>query len=216
MRGTQTTRRVRPVRARRDRRVIAGAHPPVLALDVAGLPVGWLHWKEAATRCLTGDMLWSLGGERAVLILGGVNRSGERTRLDLPPIIALRGEDASGLLGAHTLLAPDALFARDRHLCLYCGLQHPRGGLTRDHVRPLSRGGLNVWENVVTACKRCNNRKANRTPEEAGMPLLGVPYAPSHAEGLILRNRRILADQMEFLLARVPKDRTDRYRKQMG
>jgi hypothetical protein len=52
---------------------------------------------------------------------------------------------------------------------------------------------------VVTACKRCNARKGSRSPEEAHMPLLAIPYVPNLAEYLVLRNRRILADQMEFL-----------------
>jgi hypothetical protein len=64
---------------------------------------------------------------------------------------------------------------------------------------PASRGGESVWENCVTACERCNHRKADRTPEEANMKLLAVPYTPNLAEYLILSNRRILADQMEFL-----------------
>jgi len=52
---------------------------------------------------------------------------------------------------------------------------------------------------VVTACKRCNTRKGDKTPEEARMPLLAIPYVPNVAEYLVLRNRRILGDQMEFL-----------------
>jgi 5-methylcytosine-specific restriction endonuclease McrA len=73
--------------------------------------------------------------------------------------------------------------------------------LTRDHVVPASRGGSSAWENCVTACRHCNQRKDDRTPEEAGMKLLAVPYTPNLAEYLILSNRRILADQMEFLLS---------------
>lgn len=59
--------------------------------------------------------------------------------------------------------------------------------------------------NCITACRACNGRKGNRTPEEAGMSLLYLPYVPSLHEDMILRGRRILADQMEFLLASVPK-----------
>ena len=77
--------------------------------------------------------------------------------------------------------------------------------LSRDHVVPVSRGGRDVWTNSVTACRRCNTKKANRSPELAGMPLLYVPYVPSRHEHFILRNRRILADQMEYLLAGVPR-----------
>ena len=63
----------------------------------------------------------------------------------------------------------------------------------------MSRGGRDRWSNVVTACRSCNTRKGNRTPEEARMPLLAVPYVPNWAEYLALSNRKILADQMEFL-----------------
>jgi 5-methylcytosine-specific restriction endonuclease McrA len=62
-----------------------------------------------------------------------------------------------------------------------------------------------VWENVVSACLPCNVRKGGRTPAQAAMPLLAVPYRPSWVEHLILSNRHILADQMEFLKSHLPK-----------
>jgi len=79
--------------------------------------------------------------------------------------------------------------------------------LTRDHVMPVSKGGRDTWVNVVTACWSCNVRKGSRTPQQAGMPLLAVPYRPSWVEHLILSNRNILADQMEFLVNHLPRDR---------
>jgi hypothetical protein len=94
---------------------------------------------------------------------------------------------------------------RDAHLCLYCGERFGARDLSRDHVTPLSKGGLDIWNNVVTACKRCNNHKAGRTPEQAGMALLAVPFVPTHAEYVYLQGRRVLADQMEFLLAHFPR-----------
>lgn len=66
---------------------------------------------------------------------------------------------------------------RDRFRCQYC---KSRDRLTIDHVLPKSRGGRDTWENLVTACTRCNTRKGNRTPEEADMPLLRKPFRPSH------------------------------------
>jgi hypothetical protein len=70
----------------------------------------------------------------------------------------------------------------------------------------MSRGGSDSWENVVTACYRCNNQKGSRTPEEWGKHnLLAVPYVPNKAEYLFLQNRRIVADQQEFLMARFRK-----------
>ena len=91
------------------------------------------------------------------------------------------------------------LFRRDRHMCAYCADELSFFRLTRDHIRPLSRGGRDTWMNVVTACRQCNGQKRNRLPEEAGMELLYLPYVPNKAEYLILTNRRILSDQMEFL-----------------
>jgi hypothetical protein len=99
-----------------------------------------------------------------------------------------------------------ALFKRDAHLCLYCGEQFRTSELSRDHVQPLSRGGKDIWQNVVTACRRCNHRKGGNTPEESGLQLLAVPFVPTHAEYIYLSGRRILADQMEFLLAHFPRN----------
>jgi 5-methylcytosine-specific restriction endonuclease McrA len=73
-----------------------------------------------------------------------------------------------------TALSRRAVFARDDHRCQYCG------GVADsiDHVMPRSRGGMNVWENVTAACRPCNLRKRDRTPEEAGMRLASEPHAP--------------------------------------
>jgi len=80
-----------------------------------------------------------------------------------------------------------------------------RSELSRDHITPTSQNGQDVWTNVITACRRCNNFKAGRTPEQAGMQLLAVPFSPTHAEYVYLRGRRVMADQMEFLKAHFPR-----------
>lgn len=64
------------------------------------------------------------------------------------------------------------LYMRDRFRCQYCGLKFAANELTLDHITPRSQGGLSLPENLATACVKCNNRKANRTPTEARMPLL--------------------------------------------
>ena len=69
------------------------------------------------------------------------------------------------------------IFARDRHRCQYCGRRGTAFDLTLDHVLPKSRGGRTLAENLVTACQVCNNRKGDRTPEEARMPLITNPAA---------------------------------------
>ena len=72
------------------------------------------------------------------------------------------------------------VLARDHYTCQYCGLEPPRQVLTLDHVVPRSRGGRTTWENVVTACQKCNGRKGNRTPDEARMTLLAEPRRPRY------------------------------------
>ncbi len=69
------------------------------------------------------------------------------------------------------------IFARDRYRCQYCGRRGTAFDLTLDHILPRSRGGRTLAENLVTACRACNNRKGDRTPEEARMPLLTNPAA---------------------------------------
>jgi 5-methylcytosine-specific restriction endonuclease McrA len=111
-------------------------------------------------------------------------------------------------------LSNRTLFQRDDHMCMYCGGRFSPRHLSRDHVRPVSLGGRDIWRNVVTACVRCNNYKAGRTPEAAGMELLAVPFTPTHAEYVYLMGRHVLADQMEFLRAHFP--RTSRLLKRTG
>ena len=94
------------------------------------------------------------------------------------------------------------LFARDDYACQYCGRHRSdlrgRQFLTRDHVLPRSRGGANSWDNVVTACSPCNNRKGDRTPEEAGMRLQTVPGEPDYVH-LVWAVRRVTAIQARWI-----------------
>jgi 5-methylcytosine-specific restriction endonuclease McrA len=77
-------------------------------------------------------------------------------------------------------LSRRTVLARDQYTCQYCGAQPGRAQLTLDHVVPRSRGGQTHWENVVTACRSCNQRKGNRTPQEAGLTLRGRPRRPRY------------------------------------
>jgi 5-methylcytosine-specific restriction endonuclease McrA len=72
------------------------------------------------------------------------------------------------------------VLARDHYTCQYCGATPLRKNLTLDHVLPRSRGGKTTWENVVTACDKCNGRKGSRTPVEANMSLLNIPRRPRY------------------------------------
>ena len=171
------------------------ACPLVLKLDVSGLPVRWISWQDAACIYSRKRVNWE-AGEDFFVLTGGM-RNGHRTQLRVNTIIAVA--DRSRRFGQTPHLSNQALFARDHNTCLYCGQRHGFARLSRDHVHPRARGGQDVWENVATACRDCNGRKDCRTPEEAKMPLLAVPYAPNMSEHLILQNRNILADQMSFL-----------------
>lgn len=70
------------------------------------------------------------------------------------------------------------VFARDRYKCAYCGKRKPSDELDLDHVIPRSRDGSNEWTNIVTSCRPCNLKKADRLPDEAGMPLKSRPERP--------------------------------------
>jgi 5-methylcytosine-specific restriction endonuclease McrA len=177
----------------------------LLSLDAHGRVLNWINWQDASCLYARGAVAWTLGDPCLHVHGATCRRTGLRSGLDLHPIIAARGHAHARALDPTPNLTNPSLFARDSHLCLYCGRQFNRPSLTRDHVLPISKGGADTWENVVTACFHCNSRKANRTPQQAGMPLLAVPYRPSWIEHLILSNRNILADQMAFLKAQLPK-----------
>ena len=174
--------------------------PLILRLDIAGQPVKWVFWQEAINLYSRGLIAWTAGAQN-FSIRGGINKTtGRRSLIEVNSIVAIKRSAMKRKIRRNIPpLTNRELFLRDAHLCMYCGNSFSASKLTRDHICPLSRGGQDKWVNVVTACKRCNSRKGNRRPEEAKMPLLAVPYVPNWAEYLALSNRRILADQMEFL-----------------
>jgi hypothetical protein len=181
----------------------------VLRTDVSGMPLEWIGYQEAVRLISLGQVSYSLG-RTLYRIHGGINAaSGRQSCVDVNAIIACNSRHPCNYLFSDNYTPPlsnKALFRRDQSLCLYCGEQFPQFQLSRDHVKPISQGGLDQWANVVTACKRCNNHKAGRTPEQAGMELLAIPFKPTHAEYVYLQGREILADQMEFLLAHFPRN----------
>lgn len=180
--------------------------PLILTLDVSGYPFGWMTWKEAIAHQVAGRVARNLGGYRFTFYGGHCRKSGNRSSVTITSIMALRGRNPFAWRNCSIALSNAALFHRDRYTCAYCGKRSNNGvHLTRDHIIPRCRGGEDVWGNVTSACLRCNAKKNDKTPEEAGMELLFVPYTPSLHEGLLLQNRRILADQMEMLHAMLPK-----------
>ena len=177
----------------------------VLQLDISGRPQAWISPREAAVLYACDAVAWTLGDTFHTLRGGTQRNTGLQSRIELHPIVAVKGAMPSRAWRQAPALSNPKLFARDRYLCAYCGHRFHSDALTREHIVPVSRGGADTWMNCISACRSCNGHKGNRLPEEARMSLLYLPYVPSLHEDMILRGRRILIDQMDFLLASVPK-----------
>ena len=180
-------------------------HPLILQLDSSGQPQKWIDWQTACIYSAKELIAWSLG-EIEFTFYGGKSRlTGEQSTIKTASIIAVKGGSNKKAYRVPAL-SNRTLFRRDKHVCAYCGHVFSYDDLSRDHIQPTSKGGKDVWTNIVSACLRCNHHKADRTPEQAGMQLLYVPYVPCRAEAILLQNRKILTDQMNFLLTFIPED----------
>ena len=139
-----------------------------LLLDASYRPIRVISWMKAVVLSFQGKIL-------VVETYDQVIRS-VSVEVLMPSVVALKR-----YFGYHPVrirYSKRNVFLRDGHRCQYCGEQPGASRLTIDHVIPQSRGGRTKFTNVVTACERCNLRKGNRTPEEAGMRLLSVPGCP--------------------------------------
>lgn len=177
----------------------------VLALDISGVPRQWISADAAITYHAKSAVAWSLG-DVVARYHGGYREDGTQSYLETPSIIAIRGHGFNPQKHAKVGISNRTLFGRDRMICAYCGGHFANfRELSRDHIVPRSRGGPNTYQNLVTSCRSCNAKKGDRLLNEIGFELLYIPYEPNHAENMILQNRNILADQMDFLFDRLPK-----------
>lgn len=178
----------------------------VLQLDIQGTPQAWITAEQAATHYATGDVAWSIGDAPLVVLRGGFNARKQRQSTQaIDPIIALRGQARVNLFDVVPTVTRQKLFVRDRFTCAYCGVKFQPRDLQAEHIHPESRGGTFTWQNLASACRICNAFKRDRTPEEAGMQLLYVPYVPNRYEDFLLQGRNIRADVHEWLASRLPK-----------
>lgn len=176
----------------------------ILRTDISGMPLEWVAYQDAVRLYFNGQIAYTCG-TNIMTIRGGINaKTNLRSQVHVNSIIATYGNNQTLAMHAPPL-NNRTLFNRDDHLCLYCGLKFSSDNLSRDHVTPLFQGGKDKWVNVVSACKRCNNAKAGRTPEQAKMKLLAIPFVPTHAEYIFLQGKTILCDQMEFLKQHFPR-----------
>ena len=174
----------------------------VLTLNEHGIPLRWSTWQDSIRYKCLDLVVWEMG-EVEYQKFGGKSRmTGEISTVKYSSIIAVRGQHIPKR--TTPVLNNNNLFGRDRNICGYCGRTFRSEHLTNDHIVPRSKGGAHHWMNCVTACKRCNNYKDDSLLEECGLELLYAPYIPSREEALILRNRNILTDQMEYLSKMLP------------
>ena len=178
----------------------------VLKLSAQGLPQSWISLEQAVLHYAVDQVRWEMGTEIAVFHGGHNAITGRQSVIAINSIIGTHGVPHINPFSLRPTLTNAKLFARDRCLCAYCGQQFCQHELTREHIQPMAQNGHDDWMNVVTACKPCNHRKGNRTPEQANMPLRYAPYVPSLWEDFILRNRCILSDQMDFLVSNLPSN----------
>jgi hypothetical protein len=180
----------------------------VLRTDIAGMPLEWIDYKAAGALYYAGQIAYSCGSPIYRLRGGHNARTGARSIIEVSSIVATTGDTYAGERNSNHYTPPlnnRTLFKRDGNVCMYCAVRFPTSELTRDHIEPISRGGTDTWMNVVAACRRCNNFKGGRSPEEARLQLVAVPFKPTYAEYIYLKGRRVLADQMEYLLTHFPR-----------
>lgn len=146
-----------------------------LVLSAMYEPLGSVGWRRAMG-------LW-LGG-RVDLVESYPDRLVRTVRTTYPVPAVVRFQVATRRRGPMIRFCRENVYARDQGVCQYCGRRLPKTGATFDHVVPRSVGGATSWDNIVTACIPCNQRKANRTPEQAQMGLLARPVEPRYGTGL--------------------------------
>jgi 5-methylcytosine-specific restriction endonuclease McrA len=163
---------------------------PALVLNKSWTPIQVTSVREAISLVAKGSALiiepetyqthdlrtWN-DVSRAKARLEGETIRSTRLALVPPEVILLKAYQGQG--ERSVVFSRKNIFKRDRYTCQYCGAQPGPESLTIEHIVPRSRGGVSSWENCVLACIDCNMRKADRTPEQAGMKLRTVPRKPS-------------------------------------
>lgn len=141
-----------------------------LVLDTAFQPMRKITWQEAMK-------LWAAG--RVEIVAEYSNRFIKTTSklFNVPSVIRFVKNTFKRFKKA-IKFSKNAIYKRDGGRCQYCTKKMTLGDATKDHVFPKSRGGKTSWTNIVIACKSCNQKKRNKTPEEANMKLLSIPRTP--------------------------------------
>jgi len=158
-----------------------------LKLDFSYRPVGVIDCLEALVMCIIGKAVAVEEYEEEI--------SSPSVTFKIPSVIVLKR--VVKYISSTLYVNRNNIFWRDKNQCQYCGIIETPKELTLDHIIPKSRGGKNTWKNLVTCCKKCNQEKRDRTPEEAGMKLLNNPKAPKHS---VLRNTKDISPSWKIYL----------------
>lgn len=138
-----------------------------LVLNATYEPINIISWKRALTLLFQGKVEVLAEYDREV-------RSVSFT-VKLPSVLRLLSYVRMRKRFQHVKFSRANIYARDNHVCQYCGRKCCTEDLTFDHVVPIVKGGDKTWNNIVTCCVACNHKKGGRTPEEAGMRLIRQP-----------------------------------------
>ena len=142
-----------------------------LKLDATYRPIGVVDCLEALVMCIVGKATAVEEYEEEI--------SSPSITFKIPSVIVLK--TVVKFISTGFRPSRNNILWRDKNQCQYCGVIESPRDMTIDHVIPRSRGGENTWSNLVTCCKRCNQKKGNRTPEEANMSLLNKPVKPRNS-----------------------------------
>jgi 5-methylcytosine-specific restriction endonuclease McrA len=140
-----------------------------LLLNASFEPMRIISWQKAL-------ILW-FQGKVEIIEYHSIFARSVSSSFQLPSVMKLKSYVRPRTLGP-VRFCRENVYIRDKYECQYCGEKHPLKDLTLDHVVPASKKGPKSWINVVTACRECNQRKGNRTPNLANMPLLSLPKVP--------------------------------------
>jgi 5-methylcytosine-specific restriction endonuclease McrA len=168
------------------------SYAQTLILNHTYRPHEIVDWKEAVFRMFRGKLEVLVQYDEVLTVLGRnhlatfpelrlalrqvIGTDAESITIKVPAVAVVRRKIALVKSGAK--FSKINVCLRDDFTCMYCGKKLPMSQLNYDHVIPRDQGGKTVWNNIVMACYPCNSKKANKTPEEAGMRLLTVPRQP--------------------------------------
>jgi len=139
-----------------------------LKLDSTYRPIGVIDCVEALVLCIVGKATAVEEYEEEI--------SSPSVTFKLPSVIVLK--TVVKFISRNMKTSRKNILWRDNGQCQYCGIIEAPKDMTIDHVIPRSRDGENTWTNLVTCCKKCNQKKRDRTPKEAGMKLRKKPIKP--------------------------------------